>query len=228
MHPLHRIPAMLGLFCATALSVVAFEGKLTQTITSKSKTITLDYAIKDELVRINPQVEGGEKAAIILNWTKREMTILIAQQNMYMVMPMKLPPETPPDQAAGANPPQNVAKTGHTATILGYPCEEYVTHDKNGGTVSVWATDKLGGYFGMGGGGPFGGGRGGDSGWDQAIKGKTNFFPLRVTVHDRSGQETMTLETKAIEPGSLPDSEFAPPPGYQAFAMPGGMNPFGH
>ena len=144
---------------------------------------------------------------------------------MYMVMPLKGGPATPGQAKQG--PEQKVEKTGRTETILGYLCEEYVTTD-GGNTTEMWITDQLGSFAGLGGGNPMagmmgGGKRGGGSpasGWEQALKSKGGAFPLRVVSRDAKGRESFRLEARKIEPGPLPDSDFAPPAGFQKFSMP--------
>ena len=105
---------------------------------------------------------------------------------------------------------------------------------KDKGTVTeMWVASGLGTFMGMGSGGGGGGGGlfGGRKGsapaaakWEEALKGHGG-FPLRVISHDAKGKESYRMETTKIEPGSLPDSLFMPPEGYNKFQMPdfGGM-----
>lgn len=234
MNPTIRRVLGFGILCVMAVSAMAFEGRMTLAMKSskdKGKEMVMAYAIKEGLVRIEPQMAEAKGTAMIMNWAKREMIMLMPEQQMYMTMPIKEPKEATP--AAGSSD-QKVEKTGKTATILGYLCEQYIAHDKQGNTVEMWVTDKLGTFMGLGnGGGPMSGKRGGGGGgqaWEELVKGKEGFFPLRVIVHDTKGQESFTMETKQIQAGSLPDSLFVPPEGYQSFAMPdmGGLNPFKH
>jgi hypothetical protein len=223
-----------------AVSAVAFEGRVTLAMKSskdKDKEMTVAYAMKGGLVRMEPQMAEARGTAMIMNWAKQEMIMIMPEQQMYMTMPLKAHAEAA--QEATGQPEQKIEKTGRTETILGYLCEEYVTHGKKGETVEMWVTDKLGAFAGLGsgGGGPMGGRRGGGApagqGWEQLIKGKEGFFPLRVISHDASGKDTFTMQATQIQPGDLPDSLFAPPEGYQSFQMPnmgnmGGLNPFKH
>jgi hypothetical protein len=145
------------------------------------------------------------------------------EQQMYMVMPMKKAVEQAMEKA-GTNT-ADVEVTGKTETILGYKCNQILVKDK--GTVTeVWAAEGLGNFMGMGngggmgGGGMFGGGKSANAAkWEEALKGKGG-FPLRVITRDAKGKETYKMEATKIEPGSLPDSQFTPPAGYQKFDMP--------
>jgi hypothetical protein len=169
-----------------------------------------------------------------MDTSKMEMLMLMTEQQMYMVMPMKQQVEQAMEkQGVGT---ADVEVTGKTETILGYKCNQILVKDK--GTVTeVWAAEGLGAFMGLGGGGPMGGGggmfgggrRGGGGGanaakWEEALKGKGG-FPLRVISRDAAGKQTFKMEATKIEPGSLSDSLFSPPEGYQKFAMPdmGGM-----
>ena len=225
----------LLLLAPSVFAAATFEGRVTLGFKAvKDKEQAVEYAMKEGLVRMEPQMEEARGTAMIFNWAKQEMIMLMPEQMMYMIMPLRTAAGQPAGQTG--NHEQKVEKTGKTETILGYLCEQYLATDR-GETTEMWVTDKLGNFMGVSGGGnPMGGmmgGRGGrqsssGSGWEQAIKGKEGFFPLRVISRDAKGKETFRLEAKKIEPGPLADSLFAPPDGYQKFDMPnlGGMNPF--
>lgn len=219
--------AGLALGAAVALSAAAFEGKVSLALKSgRDAEQIIDYAMKGSLVRLEPKLADAGGAAMIMNWEKQEMTMLMPEQQMYMVMPLK-GAMAGGGRAAPESTAQKVEKTGRTEEILGYLCEEYVTTD-GGNTTEMWITEKLGGFAGLGGGGnPMAGMMGGGgakaaapSGWERALKGKAGAFPLRVVSRDAKGKETFRLEAKKIEPGPLPDSLFVPPAGFQKFAMP--------
>lgn len=62
---------------------------------------------------------------------------------------------------------------------------------------------------------------------ERALAGR-DFFPLRISSVPGATQ-TFRLEVTAVEAKSLPDSDFAPPPGHRRMSMPGmmqGVNPF--
>jgi hypothetical protein len=162
------------------------------------------------------------------------MLMLMPEQGMYMVMPIKKPIEQAAKQAGEST--AEIERTGKTETILGYKCDEIVVKDK-GSVTEMWVATDLGTFMGLGGGpgggggmgAMFGGGRKGGGGgagakWEEVLKGKGG-FPLRVISHDAGGKETFKMEATKIEPGTLPDSLFVPPPGMQKFNMPdmGGM-----
>lgn len=228
--------SLLRLFAAASLLAVtvchaadAFEGKVSLAINAKGHAQNLDYSMKGQALRIDMTAEG-QSFASIMDLAKQEMLVVMPEQKMYMILPIKKPIE----KAMAEHPQgdQNVEKTGRTDTILGYKCDEYVSTDKDGTKTEVWVAEGLGSFMGLGNGGgnPMGGMFGGGgkkpapSGWEEKFKGKAG-FPLRVVSRNAKGAETFRMEATKIEPGSLPASLFQPPAGYQKFQMPdfGGM-----
>ena len=199
-----------------------FEGKVTQTITAaKEAPQTLNYAMKGQKLRIDMSADGHEMSSI-MDLAKLEILMLMPEEKMYMVMPIKKPVEQAVEKAGQST--ADIEVTGKTETILGYKCSQILVKDKS--TVTeMWVADGLGAFMGLGnggggGGGPFGGGRKANAAkWEEALKGKGG-FPLRVISRDAKGKESFKMEATKIEPGSLPDSLFAPPADYQKFAMP--------
>lgn len=207
-----------------ALSAVAFEGKVSLAMKSgREDERVIDYAMKGTRVRLEPKMAEAGGTAMIMNGEKQEMTILMPEQRMYMVMPLKAPPGRPA-AARTPTPEQKNEKTGRTETILGYSCDEYVTTD-GGDTTEMWITEELGSFAGLGASNPMAGMMGGGApatptaGWEEALQSK-GAFPLRVVSRDAKGREKFRLEARKVEPGALPDSLFVPPAGFQKFAMP--------
>ena len=225
MHPALRRLATLGLFCVAALHAAAFEGRISLGFSDKkNREQQIDYAIKGTRVRFEPKTEGAQGAAVIMDLEKREMTFLMTGQKMYMTMPLTMPAHAA--AATGAASEAKLEKTGRTEKILDYLCEEYVSRD-GGQETHLWITDQLGSFMGLSGGNPMGGmmgGRGAKSekgaAWERLLKEKGGVFPLRVVVTDKAGKESFRLETKKIEAATLPEELFAPPAGFQKFAMP--------
>ena len=214
-----------------------FEGTVVMKITgARGAPQDMTFSLAKGRSRIDVSLPQGMNAAMLLDQTKEEMTILMPQQKMYMVRPMPKPDELP--APAKANDAGAVEKTGETETILGYKCEKFVSKNAEG-TTQVWVTDQLGTFMGLGGGMPMGGRRGGGGpvspGWENALRGK-DAFPLRVITKGADGQETFRLDATAVDKKSLPASTFEPPADYQKFDMqgmmrgmgaPGGMRPPG-
>lgn len=213
-----------GLLLAALPFARAFEGKVSLALTpERGQPMNMDYSIKGQKIRMDMNARGTQ-AAMIMDTAKQEMLMLMPDQQMYMVMPMKKAMDQAMEKAGAST--ADVEITGKTETILGYKCSQILVKDK--GTVSeAWVAEGLGSFMGMsgGGGGMFGGGKPAAAAkWEEVIKSKGG-FPLRVITRDASGKQISKMEATKIEPGSLPESMFAPPAGYQKFDMPnmGGM-----
>ncbi len=221
MNPLRSLLAAGCLLTATLASAAGFEGKVTLALsTGKGQTQVLDYSIKSNAVRIDLQAEG-QAFASIMDLEKMEMTLLMPEQQMYMVMPIKDKVEKAMDKAFEND--ATIEKTGRTETILGYKCDEYLAKDREAVT-EIWVAEGLGSFMGLGSGGnPMGGMMGGGkkrgTGWEEKFKGKPG-FPLRVISRDKKNRETFKMEATKIEPGTLPASLFQAPAGWQKFQMP--------
>jgi len=236
MKPLVRIFAVGALLTASlSFAADAFQGKVSLAITAgKGESQTLNYSIKDQKLRMDIDAKGHSMASI-MDLEKLEMLMLMPEQKMYMVMPIKKPVEKAMEKAEKSDNNTEIEVTGKTETILGYKCNQVIIRDKERNTVTeAWLAEGLGTFMGLGQGGPgggggnpmagmFGGGRRQQSAasakWEEALKGKGG-FPLRVVSQDGKSKETFRMEATKIEPGTLPDSLFVPPAGYQPFQMP--------
>lgn len=216
------------LTAAQAFAAGAFEGKVSLAMTAeKGRTMNLDYSIKGQQLRTDMNAEGHQVTSI-MDLAKLEMLMLMPEQKMYMVMPIKKPIEQAREKAGEST--AEVEVTGKTETILGYKCSQILVKDK-GSVTEMWVADGLGAFMGLGQGGGGGGnpmagmfGGGGKKSanaakWEEALKGKGG-FPLRVITRDAKGRDSFKMEATKIEPGSLSDSLFSPPAGYQKFEMP--------
>ncbi|AOS45021.1 hypothetical protein Verru16b_02090 [Lacunisphaera limnophila] len=224
MNHLLRLFAVVTLLTASLVHAASFEGKVTLAMEmGKGQKQVLDYSIKGSAMRIDMTAED-QTFATIMDLEKMEMLMLMPEQQMYMIMPIKDKVEAAVDEALAKDP--SIEKTGRTDTILGYKCDEYVTKDRNV-TTEIWVAEGLGSFMGLGnsgGGGAMGGMFGGKkkaaaAGWEAKFKGKPG-FPLRVISRDAKSRETFKMEATKIEPGTLPASLFQAPAGWQKFQMP--------
>lgn len=223
-----RITGLSLVLIAQLFAAAPFEGTVSFDLSANGRGTpqSLSYAIKGQLVRVEIQAEGQAFASII-DPGKQEMTILMPDQGMYMVMPMKAGMEAAA-KAGGVESTAQVERTGKTEKILGYQCEQVLVKDK-GQVTELWLAEGLGTFAGLGSGNPLAGGKksAAASKWEEALKG-IGGFPLRVISRDSKSKEVFKMEAKAITPGPLPASHFQSPAGLQKFSMPamGGMNPF--
>lgn len=231
MYSLKRLLCLSALLITPALFAVdPFVGKASFTITSgKGKAMTMNQSFKGNAVRTD--MEGGA-GAMIMDFAKKEVTILMNEEHMYMVHPIK-PSDIPQEIKDKAAADPDVEVTGKTEKILGYTCSQILVKDgKN--VTEMWLAEELGMYSGMGaqsggGGGMFSKKGNSDSAakWEKALKGKSG-FPIRVITRNAAGKETYRMEATKIEKGGVSDADFLPPKDFQKFQMPdmGGMNPF--
>lgn len=168
-----------------------------------------------------------QSASTIMDMDKMEMTMLMPEQKMYMVMPIKKAVDKVVEHAEKNGMNAEVERTGKTEKILGYTCDQILVKDLDRGTVTeMWVATELGTFGGLapsgGGGGMFGGRKSATAAkWEEVLKGKGG-FPMRVITRNAKNmdKETFKMEATKIEPGELPDSLFLPPPGFQKFQMP--------
>lgn len=183
----------------------------------------ISYSIKEGFMRMDASA-SSHQSGIIYDLKNRQMIILIPERSMYMVRQIPAPGSAPAYGGPGgpggpeAGPPPNPGtfeKSGETETILGYTCTKYV-YTSGEDTTEIWVTDQLGTFGGFNFGGRPGGRSGVPQGWASALQGKA-FFPMRV-IGTENGK-SFRMDVTAVEKVSIPDSEFAPPDGWQKFDM---------
>jgi len=232
-----------GLFCSAALIVTlstakAFEGRIHMDMTSgkKHEKTSIDYAMKDGKMRMDPQSEGsrGGSTGIIVDMKAQEMIILMDHDGRRMFMRRPMGQGAPQargrasETAAMSAPP---VATGRTEKIAGYPATEYTAAGEKGETVELWLAEGLGPFMSFSGGSPMMG-RGAQTArptWWEGFVRDGGAFPMRVVTRDAKGVEQSRMEVTKIDKTSLPDSLFSTE-GYSEFQMPGfggGFNPFG-
>lgn len=203
----------------------SFEGKVTMAIKtsdSDNGSPVVNYSIKEGFMRMDATA-GGHQSSVIFDSKNKQMIILIPERSMYMVRSLAGQGSTPsyggqgyPGAAAPQGNPGKLEATGETEKILGYTCTKYVVTSSGGDSTQIWVTDQLGMFGGFN----LGGGPGGRSpvpqGWASALQGKS-FFPMRV-IGTENGK-TFRMDVTAVSKESVPDSEFAPPDGWQKFDM---------
>lgn len=214
MKTIHALVVFALLSVAAHAAPSSFEGKIGLQISEGKKTSLLSYFFKGGLMRIE-MTEAGENFAMILDLEKRESTMIMPSEQMYMVM--KLGDET--EVADEGTAPE---KTGRSETILGYVCEEYTVTEKKSVT-EYWAAKGLGVFRGMRKDGP--GASAAPSAWEIMAE-KDGLFPLRIVEKNPKGKELSRIQATSIEPGKLKDDLFAPPKGFQKFEMPNFGNMF--
>jgi hypothetical protein len=234
MNHLKRLLCLCALLLTPALfATEPFSGKITFAMSKDKGTPTaMTQTMKGTAVRIE---SAGAPGAIIMDSAKGEMIILMNDQGIYMVQPIKTADLAKKAKDTAA-PEKTVEVTGQTEKILGYTCKQILIKDDKGVT-EMWVSDAIGAFAGFG--NPSGGGGGGGlfgkkkasaqstSGWEQALK-NIGGFPIRVVMNDNKGNETYRMEVTNIEKGGVTEKDFLPPEDFKKFEMPdmGSMNPF--
>jgi hypothetical protein len=220
---LPRVALTCIAFASAAVSLSAFEGKVTMKMTAGKgeKEMPMTYYIKGTKIRTETvMTDKHEKetmtAVAIIDGEKREMIMLMMEQKTYMVHKM---PEPKAQEGKDADQPE-FKPTGRKEVIAGMEAEEYVSTSKKHVT-ELWVTKELGQMMmaNQGKGGP--GGKGGKGGAWQKFAEQNNLFALRVVERPKADSpEEMRMEVVKIEKGPQPDSLFVPPADFKQFEMP--------
>jgi Domain of unknown function (DUF4412) len=194
-----------------ALKAETFEGSYTMILTpwAVQGSATLKTSVKKDLMRIDLETSRGVISTVV-DFREHRTIAMIAQARMYVVhdLPAGIAALQPTSVAGGTS----LKPTGKTDTIAGYSCTEYIA-DGPEGRSEIWVTDQLGEYPGLFQWvGPTG--RGVQQTWEVALRGR-NVFPMRVVRKNLSNGSTFRLEVSSVSKGSVPDSLFTIPDGWQ-------------
>jgi hypothetical protein len=236
------LPLLMTLVLPAALTAADFEGKVAMQMNKAGDPAQpMTFSIGHGKSRIDIE-HSGHAAAMIFDPAKQEMTILMPEQKMYMVQSLAKQMTAAEETVTGKSDDVSVQQTGEHEKVLGYDCTKLISKSKEG-TTTMWVTDQLGTFMGLGSGGNPMGGMGGRRGgmrggasapasqpWEAALKGK-DLFPLRVVTTGADGKESLRMEATSVQKESLPESTFTPPADYKnlsdmmrGMGMPGGMN----
>jgi hypothetical protein len=213
--------AVVGCLAPRSASAETFEGRIKMKLQpAKGDSHVISYAMKGQRMRMEMPA-GKETMVGLLDWSKREMSMLMPEQNMYMVIELKDVPMM--DRVEKSQENTSLEKTGETATIVGRNATKYIARD--GKTVTdLWLTSGLGSWFSMSGGSAMKPKKLSD--WEKEIIAK-GLFPLRMVSYDAKGKQTSTMEVVELTPQKLDDSLFEPPAGYTRFSLGGILNGLG-
>src|SRR4051812_45058461 len=132
-----------ALVAPAALLAASFEGKVNFTMTpGRGQPQQINYSIKGEKIRIDMPGQKG-MGGMIIEPMKKETTMIMDEQKMYMTMAM-------PDVAAQADEAKpgeaKLEKTGETEKILGYTAEKYIS-TYQGNKTELWLAEGLGRFM---------------------------------------------------------------------------------
>ena len=204
--------ALVSLAPASAIAA-SFEGRIKMKMQpAKGEPQIMSYAVKGQRLRM--EMPSDEETMVsLLDWEKREMSVLMPDQTMYMVIELKDVPAM--DQIDKSAENTTLEKTSETARIVGRDTTKYIAREgKN--VTDLWLAPDIGSWFNMGGGEGMQGKKLSD--WEKEIIAK-GLFPLRMITYDQKSKPTMTMEVVELTPQKLDDSLFVPPAGYTRFSM---------
>ena len=205
-----RLNALLSAVMVALPAMAAaqsFEGTVTLNMTGEDgSSRSISYMLKGGKMRFD--APGGQMTAIIDPVAQRMMLIMNAQK-MYMERDFAGAMGTVQQQAGAKNP--SVVRTGKMETIAGYKCEHLTITDDDGGTVDACVSSELGGFRLPAASNPMAPQK--EAGWMSQLGGTS--FPLKVMKGTKTIMVVSSIEKKALDPAL-----FAPPEGYQSFAMP--------
>ncbi len=221
----------LALFFVTA-SFGQFEGVMEMKTTSSHgdgamRTAHFSLSIKgNKLLADMKEMEGvRQPGKMIFRGDKGVMWIVDVPRKSYLEIDLKDSEQESQAENGGGAPEAKIRKTGKSAPILGYVCDEWVVKDGDV-DVAIWGTPKLGGMyedlykvFGQ----VKGRGRGPEHeiGWEGDLA-RMKVFPLKI-VQSQGGAVTETQEITRIDAKPLAASLFEVPAGYTKQEMGGGM-----
>lgn len=224
--------AIVCIAAFTTLTAIAFEGRVDFTMTTakqrdnQSAPMNFTYFLKGTRMRTEFTVPPDKRGrgtgtfASIIDWSSRDMTIIMDEQKMYMVR--KLPEVANEAGADKKGTDFQFAPTGRKEKIAGIDAEEYAG-ESDGKRTEVWVTKELGKFMMANqgkGGGPFGRGKTDTSAWEKFAQ-NGDFFALRVIQRAKEGApEDFHMEATKVDRSPVAEAKFAPPDGYKKFEMP--------
>lgn len=211
--------ALMLVLAPMARAQNAFEGVVTYQMNSDKGTLTttMTYTAKGNKVfwQSADASDPQKSAGIIIDGDKHTMTMIVPQQQMYIVQPFGEKIAVPDSMKQGG---WKMNKVG-SETVAGFSCDDYqIVNPQGKPDEKICAAHGLG-NFTMGGAMD----KSAQAQWQQHLSGMTaalsgGFFPLKMVRADGSTE----MEAVKVEKSSVSDATFAPPAGYKAMSVPAG------
>lgn len=217
--------SLVAALIAGPLAAQGFEGVVAYKMMGENgKDHEMTMSIKGSTMRTDVAAEG-HNVAMLMDGQAQTMTMLMAEQKMYMTMDLKGMRDKMQGMQHQEHSPPKITPLGTKETIAGRSCENFlVESDKT--KMEFCNAKGLGNYMSPQ--SPMG--RGPSNGLtelnDQLYRSyfKDGFFPLRVTTLE-DGKRRVVMEATRVEPKSLDASLFQIPAGFTEMKMPGMMGP---
>jgi hypothetical protein len=212
--------SLVAALTAGPLAAQGFEGVVAYKMMGEGgKDREMTMSIKGSAMRTDATAEG-HNMAMLIDGQAQTMTMLMAEQKMYMTMDLKGMREKMQGMQHQEHSPPKITALGTKETIAGRSCENFLVEtDKS--KMEFCNAKGLGNYMTPQ--SPMG--RGPSSGLSELNNElyrtyfKDGFFPLRVTTLE-GGKRQVMMEATRVEPKSLDASLFQIPAGYTEMKMP--------
>jgi Domain of unknown function (DUF4412) len=185
----------------------AFEGVISFKSNYWGEASEFQYYSKDERNRIETQRARHGRAAVIMDFKTKKVSMLLLNLRLAMVMNMNFATLLASNDAAG-----KLTRMGESKLVLGYRAEQFL-HDGEEEHTEIWGTTGLGLFVGLHPTSSMFGRTGGAPPWVRALR-EQGIFPLIVIRTDKDGKERGRMEATAIENKVLSDDLFEVPPRY--------------
>jgi hypothetical protein len=215
--------ALGAALCAAPVAAQGFEGVVAYKLSGmRNDGGEMTMSIKGTRVRTD-MANAGHSMVMLLDGQSGVVTMVMAEQKMYMTMDMKRMGEQMQDRKHPDHAPPKITPLGTTETIAGRTCENFQVETE--GSKAEFCNAKGIGNF-MAPNSPMGRGAGSplQDLDNQAYRAyfKEGFFPLRVSTYD-GGTKKVVMEATRVEAKSLDESLFQVPAGFTEMKMPGRM-----
>ncbi len=206
--------ALLGLLLFSALARAqdagirnSFEGILHVRYQTVDEVQFIDLSVKRERIRVDAAMAEAGGTFFLVDYAAKKRFVVLPYREQYIELPnpdVRLDPRQLKD-------PVSFEKTESTEEIAGFPCDQLrVKTDQ--GELEIWATTKFGtpgtlstNIATMLGEKPQ---------WEKELI-RFGYFPLKVILHDGSGDQRVVFEATAIEKKALGESRFLVPSIYE-------------
>ena len=198
----------LTLLCPAApLAAQSFEGSVAMSTYSDNGTPhPVSYLIKGGKMRFDI---GNGQMSVVLDPIAQRMIVIMNAQKMYMEREFGSALASVEAQSGVKNP--TIVRTKKMDTVAGYKCEHVTITDDDGGVVDACLSSEFGAFRMPAASNPMSPQK--EAGWIAQLG--PNNFPLKVSKGGKVVMEVTAIEKKTLDPAL-----FAPPEGYQSFAMP--------
>lgn len=190
--------------CHGAKKLQGFEGAITMHTTSATQNQDMVLEVKKDKMRFDASSSDGPLHGVLDPTAK---TITLYSDSTKTFTDLDFAGAKGASNTSGDT--SNVKQTGKHETIAGYDCEDWRVDDASGKRTELCVAQGLI-YFDLG---SLRGGGQATSPLAKEFEDKRS-FPLRSVEFDASGKELTRSEVTKIEPKSIDDARFLPPPGY--------------